>query len=438
MKPFGFILGFVIIMSMGMVSEKPTNKVSQGTRPSQKASYEVSKASGVLLYRQASSPKWKRLKKGRQLFDGDLIQVTNGAKLQLSKLREKGAQPNASSDRGLDRSTIVVASPVIFRVGPHMVRRLHLSQFFVKDIPEKSATQAVKRDLSYHFDEAWKKMSLVFSGKTDPASKAVEPDFSLFDANISVGMAAHKLRILAPADKSIFQSAQLPLEVKVSWTAAEGHNQDYKLFVWEPFQTKPDTPTAVTRETFHTIQLPSYGSFYIQVSTVDDEWASPVNIAHLISTDSANGLSLQLKDSSILAAQKLAVASIEPIFPSEGLHVYMSDPKTAVSFSWSYVEEGSVDTPEIKHESELIIENRKGKRLLRQKVSGMDARIILRPGSYQWYVVDALHPARRSETRELTVKHVGANEEAIRAIVQPGISGTFDLVSGLSLGTEGG
>ncbi len=425
---------FLLCICLGMQTRPSFAKNSP--RVAQKnPSYEVSKASGILLFRQSASPKWKPLKKGRKLFEGDLVQVAKGARLQLAKIREE-APADARTKTGLARSTIVVASPTIFRVGPRMMRSLELSQFFVKDMPSKSAAAGQDKSLSYHFDEAWKKLSIVFSGKSDIAGKKGEVDFALLDdSNVSVAITARKLRILAPADKSIFQSMLLPLEVKLTWTEAQEKSPEYKIFVWEPFQTKPETPTASTRETFHTVQLPSYGSFYIQIATADDEWISSTHILHVISPESANGLALNLRDPNqpTLAATKLDAAPVELSFPPEGLQVHTKGKQTPVVFAWTHQQDLMIPK-RIGTYSELVIENQKGKKLLHTSVSGTEATILLKPGSYRWYVVDKPHAGQRSETRSLIVSDQGMNEDMMRVLVQPGVSGTYDFVSALSFG----
>ena len=312
---------YIALLSLIMIAVFPCEA------PATEFSVVVSAAKGPAISKLAQGTAWLPVKSGQKLAEDSLLQLLPGGAV---KLNYRGSLAGKSKDFQL-----TLTEPIVVRITPQMLRRVDLSEVYLKKLAKESEEKKEAELLP--LQAAWKRLSAIF----DRAVTKIASVFGLgdgFEAGESLAQKVKKIKFITPIDNQNILVDDLPNQITVAWHPAEKKDVGetrYEVFLWPYNQEKPQTGL-MTKETQYTLPVRNIGRYFLKVQTVDETHQSRAQLVNIIS-------SLDLaasKDSKGSGAGKSSLNAQRTInldYPGENSQILASRSRTEVSFSWRTV-----------------------------------------------------------------------------------------------------
>ncbi len=330
--------------------------------------YRASKVSGQILTRGSNDARWSRVVEGSLLREGQLIQVTDGAKITLDDwVRVEEGHKDG------ERVQLRLTQPIIARLSHDLLRKVKTTTHFIDKIARSAGASGAPTDEEQlSLNEAWNKVSTIFTGK---APIAPMPDLNqLAKEGMAMGVSAHKIRLLAPATNHVIPTVFWPVELKIVWIAPADKKLRYHVYVW-PASKPRGEPTAVTTADYMKLPIKEPGAYMVQIMSSDQAWQSPAHAIHVILAGKGQ---IAGQDGQPLGGSK---DTLEVKYPPDQLSVMTKTSTIDQTFSWSY------EAPEGRP-TNFILELKDKTKGTKEKIKSSQLYTSLRlgAGTYEWNV----------------------------------------------------
>jgi hypothetical protein len=383
--------------------------------------YHVRSIAGVVLSRTPTTARWRKVRKGDLLLEGQLIQVTSGAAVTLEERSRRRV-----AGMGKDRVQLTLTKPIVARVSSDLLREVKVSTLFVAK-PTFGAARAEKvENVAFSLEDAWKKLAAIVT--SIPPPEPPPPDLvELERQGMALGISAKRLRLLAPVANTVVHGSDWPIDLKVVWMKPKDASKTLRFHVYAWRAGSPrEAPVAETRQDFYTVKLKRAGTHFIQVTSTDGRWQSAAHAVHAmepLARGTTNGVG---RSEVIDVSDTLALLSPPDRFMAVGKAA-----SETIFFGWDL--KSAAASPEF----ELLVKNvDTGKEERRIKTKSRHTAIALPPGRYRWSVILSAAKLRSAE-RSLDVvdpsltRTSGDRRVFLRSLIKGGKSATVVLEDGI-------
>jgi hypothetical protein len=396
------------------VAVMPFGLRAEAKRP---AIYRAQRVHGVVLARFPHATGWYPVRDGSDLFEGQMIQVTNGGSVTLAERFRR-----ASGAFTGDRSQLTLTQPIVARLSADLLREVRVSTFFVDQVPTAPKGKAPITDIPLDLADAWERFAAVLTGTPPPQVPLAELS-ELERQGMAMGVSAKKLRLLTPVTNSLVQSAAWPAETKVAWARPIGAPRRYLLYVWKAGAAR-GAPQATTRKEFFTIKIAQPGSYFVQVTTTDGAWQSPAHAIHALTIES-------LEKQVDAHRQPVRLFDLSLAFPPDRFFQVQGQSAPATTlFAWKSASAapGTHFVLKVTKDSGAVVSE--------TRTEGQSALLKLVPGRYLWSVT-CVESRLQSERRKLEIvdpratRTTGEKRRLIQKLLSEEKHATVSFDSGL-------
>lgn len=364
------------------------------------------KVEGLIQYQLPLSAEWKKARLGRYIPDGSILMVPENAVVSVAANDTLGRQ-------GVDSkiTKITIKSPMIIRLSRSAFRKVNLEKGMISALPNMLTLKAIEKfkKINDSFSDAWKKEAMSMLGKDWVSEELLK---LLSDASketkkedpVSVTGATGKIKIETPTDNQLAVASQIPAEFPIRWVREGMQGKvdmtNYDVYLWKDGDQK--LPYAQVIGNKYTIKVTSFGSYNVQVQSIDGAYKSKVRKIKVLEKNSeivagkeTNGVA-DIEVPGKVLSQRIKVRS-----PGRNLVWYGKGAWPTILFEWDRPETCAQD---VKYQ--FVVENNSGKKVFSKNIE--DEEFYWMPpedfaGAYRWRIdgISCISP-KGEKVKEMT------------------------------------
>ena len=145
---------------------------------------------GPVFFRTPQSVEWTPVTSGQTIREDSLIHILDGGAIKLKYRRSEQAR--------LRQYQLTLSEPNVVRITPHMVRRISLSEVYLKRHKKEHESKSEEQDI-LPFRSAWKRFSAVFDRTVANVKSIFGAQEHFEDGNLAKSV--KKLQLISPVDQ---------------------------------------------------------------------------------------------------------------------------------------------------------------------------------------------------------------------------------------------
>ena len=336
-----------------------------------KSCYMVKNVAGNVFRWSVTKARWYAIGKGFCIRQGTLVEVTEGAHLEIR------SSPHLVAKYGLPAESVVYKfdREMILRMTPDSFRRMQVKRQFV-DQSDLQVDRKTKLDhIFVDIKDAWQQTSMFLTRRNKQAGSSVVTD-------ITAAISSKKLQVVYPGSDTMIYRDFYPSRINVMWVDDSPGTRDYQIYLWKKNSQRVE-PVAATKGDFYQLPVGSQGSYYIQVTSLDGVYQS---IPHLIHVVNRLEMVLSEKTGMPVAKERLDVEK-----PAENFVMVTQRKQGEIDFSWKIGLAGDED-PATRIDYKLSIQQKDNPAaVIEKELTEAMMAVPLKAGKYVWWVDATLH-----------------------------------------------
>lgn len=317
-----FKLFFLLLIAVDFALLFSHSQVAHSQTYSRSYRYvKVLEVEGNVRFRQSFYGRWNRVRSQSNIPYGSTVQVDHNARLVV--------QADATDIKIWEgfRSRVDISQQIMFRVDDSLFRRVEFSQAFEQRVPDLSdrvkAAQNVKIDsITEDLENAWKRLK--FSIKETILTKLKIAEIEVKSADhVKVGVEFKKIKVVTPVHNTYKISSSFPTEIELMWAMPKDFDGAIDVYVW-PADGERKTPQYRSLSNRRTLDIPQEDSYYIQLMSQDQRYASDAILVHVVE------LARRVRQSKVLYEESTSWLSTE--FPPPNMNFVTKEEAFTVDF----------------------------------------------------------------------------------------------------------
>lgn len=261
----------VILFILSSLCDLATLKAQEKVSLPKSSYFRVMKLKGKAMSRAPFALTWREVKEGMALSYGTSLRIEKDTKLDLTFFFSN------YGDLKSVQTYLFFRHDASFILNNKMMRKISLKKYFFSSIRHKDQGDPKQVGEEIDFKKAWNRVAVFISPK-DASNYApnLKADSS---SNVDVGLRSKKITILYPEDGLTKYTRQFPTTLQLIWANPTQTKKSYKIYFWK-FNTDFKTPLAETTNDNYSITINEPGSYFYQVRSEHDRFASKPNLVH--------------------------------------------------------------------------------------------------------------------------------------------------------------
>ena len=272
------------------------------------------------------SIRWKEIKAGEILSDNILLQLLPKGAVKLSYKRSEGKKERDYQ--------LTLTEPVVLRITPRMLRKIELSEVYLKNLNKESNKKKQKVE-TLPLQTAWKRISAIYDRMIANISSIFGKE-GAFDQGNRVAQKVKRIKFITPIDNQSIVVDDMPSQVTIAWhpaKKAKDKQPEYEIFFWPIDLEKPKRGQR-TKSTQYTLDIKKVGRYFLKVQTLDETHHSRAQLLNVVSKfelfSKKNDGAEEAKGSTSITENRL----IQSRYPADQTEIFTKSKSPEVSFSW--------------------------------------------------------------------------------------------------------
>lgn len=345
--------------------------------------FEVKSRTGPVSRYSLKKGAFEQIEPGQIIGYGTLIHVGEGGKVKFE------ATENSSYETD-DIKVLELNTPGVIRLPSHL-RKTEAEEYALKDMAKGgNGAQPTEKPI-LDFKQAWQRLTAVL---TLPAEKKKLPKVAkeIFELDINTAGYLGKIAWQYPlGDLTVFSRAY-PKNLEIFWRSEKIHGGKYRVYFWPINKSRAPAVDRVLSDRYN-LSIPSDGSYYLQVTSLDGMYRTPKLIIHAAAPGKNGNGEAPSKVSTLVNLKTHA----GEMLPPDNFVIFGKAKETPLTFSWKFPE---VPGSPLPNEYEFVLTNSKsGKNLFKHKTKATSMSISLpEHGDYEWQVTAFNGPSYQKST----------------------------------------